>query len=215
VESKIFAAQLGVFAIFLSLSPGISARPGQTDTATPSPPKHVMAGPQKVAGSPNFAEVTPRLYRGGQPGIKGIAALKKMNMDIVVDMRGGHNKKEQAELEKRGMRYVSIPWHCPVPRDKPFARFLKLIQQNSKKKIFVHCRLGDDRTGMAIAAYRMADEGWSAEEAMTEMKRFGFTRAHHAICPTLAHYERTFPHRLKTSPAFKELQSSGASSRPD
>jgi protein tyrosine phosphatase (PTP) superfamily phosphohydrolase (DUF442 family) len=205
VISKTFAAQLGVFAIFLSLSTGVSARPRQADSATTSVPKRVLGVPHTVAGIPNFAEVTPRLYRGGQPGVKGIAALKKMDMDIVVDMRGGHNRKEQAALEKHGMRYVSIPWHCPFPRDKPFAQFLKLIQQNPKKKIFVHCRLGDDRTGMAIAAYRMADEGWSAEEAMTEMKRFGFTRTHHVICPTLAHYERTFPHRLKTSPAFKEL----------
>jgi hypothetical protein len=208
VISKTFATPLWAFAIFLSLSAGNSARPRQADTATTAAPKRVMGVPQSIAGIPNFAEVTPRLYRGGQPGIKGIAALKKMDMDIVVDMRGGHNRKEQAELEKHRMRYVSIPWHCPLPRDKPFARFLKLIQQNPKKKIFVHCRLGDDRTGMAIAAYRMADEGWSAEEAMTEMKRFGFTRAHHLICPTLAHYEKTFPHRLKTSPAFKELQSS-------
>jgi protein tyrosine phosphatase (PTP) superfamily phosphohydrolase (DUF442 family) len=213
VISKIFAAQLGVFAIFLSLSPDISWRPPQADTATTSPPKHVMAVPRRVAEVPNFAEVTPRLYRGGQPGIQGIVALKQMGMDIVVDMRGGHNRKEQAELEKRGMRYVSIPWHCPLPRDKPFARFLELIEQNSKKKIFVHCRLGDDRTGMAVAAYRMAEEGWSAEEAMKEMKRFGFTRAHHAICPTLAHYAKTFPHRLRTSPAFKELRPSGTSSR--
>ena len=33
----------------------------------------------------------------------------------------------------------------------------------------------------------------------------GFTRAHHAICPTLAHYEKDFPHRLRTSSAFKDL----------
>jgi hypothetical protein len=195
------------------MSSGVSARPHQADAATTMAPRRAMAVPEKIAGIPNFAEVSPRLYRGGQPDLKGIAALHKMDMDIVVDMRGGHNRKEEEELKRRGMRYVSIPWHCPLPRDKPFARFLELIQENPKKKIFVHCRLGDDRTGMAIAAYRMADEGWSAEEAMTEMKSFGFTRMHHAICPTLAHYERTFPHRLKTSPAFKELKSPGASPR--
>jgi hypothetical protein len=35
-----------------------------------------------------------------------------------------------------------------------------LIQENPQEKIFVHRRLGDDRTGMAMAAYRMAIEGW-------------------------------------------------------
>jgi tyrosine-protein phosphatase SIW14 len=166
-----------------------------------------MGTSRKVPGIPNFAEVTPRLYRGGQPDLKGIDALEKMNVNIVIDMRGGYNKEEEEEtLKKRGMQYVAVPWHCPLPKDKPMAHFLQVIQENPEKIIFVHCRLGDDRTGMAIAAYRMAEEGWSADEAMHEMKAFGFTRSHHAICPTLAHYEKSFPERLKTSPAFQELK---------
>jgi len=69
----------------------------------------------------------------------------------------------------------------------------------------VHCRLGDDRTGMMIAAYRMAVEGWSADDAMLEMQHFGFTRAHHFICPRLGPYEQAFPSRLKSDPVFKDL----------
>jgi protein-tyrosine phosphatase len=107
---------------------------------------------------------------------------------------------------RSGMQYVAIPWHCPFPADPVFARFLKLIQDNPGKKVFVHCRLGNDRTGMAIAAYRMAEEGWSADEALEEMKMFGFTTAHHVICPTLSFYEKHFPDHLKTNPAFKDLQ---------
>jgi hypothetical protein len=41
---------------------------------------------------------------------------------------------------------------------------------------------------------------------MNEMRTFGFAGMHHAICPGLAHYEHTFPHRLKTSPAFQDLK---------
>jgi tyrosine-protein phosphatase SIW14 len=191
----------------------VSAGPQQTDTpasynssSSVSVPKHSPATLQKAAGIKNFAQVTPKLYRGGQPGIAGAQLLKKTGIDIVVDMRGGLNKRERATVQKLGMEYVSIPWHCPFPSDKPFATFLKLIQENPEKKIFVHCRLGNDRTGMAVAAYRIAEEGWSADEAMNEMKVFGFTYGHHWICPTLARYEKSFPHRLKTSPAFKDLQ---------
>ncbi len=70
----------------------------------------------------------------------------------------------------------------------------------------MHCRLGDDRTGMAVASYRMAEEGWSADEAMKEMKTFGFSAVHRAMCPGLADYEESFPERLKKDQAFKELQ---------
>jgi protein tyrosine phosphatase (PTP) superfamily phosphohydrolase (DUF442 family) len=177
----------------------ISAGPLQADNSTSSLSKHSIGTGQLAAGIPGFAEVTPSLYRGGQPDLTSMKTLKKMGVDIVVNMRGGRNRYEEAEVRKLGMQYFSIPWHCPFPPDKPFARFLKLIEDKPGKKVFVHCRLGDDRTGMAVAAYRMAEQGWSAEEAMNEMKAFGFTRTHHWICPALASYERGFPKRLKTS----------------
>ena len=55
---------------------------------------------------------------------------------------------------------------------------------------------------MMVAAYRMAEEDWTADEAMNEMKSFGFTRTHHFICPGLASYEKHFPDHLKNNAAF-------------
>jgi hypothetical protein len=59
---------------------------------------------------------------------------------------------------------------------------------------------------MMIAAYRMAMRGWSADEAMNEMKQFGFSEAHHFICPGLAGYERSFPERFKKNKGFDEVR---------
>ena len=213
VMSNLLFARVIAVALLLTSALCVSADPQQADapasdnsSSSVSVPKHSPATLQKAAGIKNFAQVTPKLYRGGQPGIAGARSLKKTGIDIVVDMRGGLNKREKATVQELGMQYISIPWHCPFPSDKPFATFLKLIQENPEKKIFVHCRLGNDRTGMAVAAYRMAEQGWSADEAMNEMKVFGFTYGHHWICPPLARYEKSFPHRLKTSPAFKDIQ---------
>jgi tyrosine-protein phosphatase SIW14 len=171
-----------------------------------SPPTQRQMGSRKdYVGLPNFAEVSPTLSRGGQPGVDGLKALKKMGVTIIVDMRGSKSSHEQVAVQKLGMKYVAIPCHCPFPSDAIFARFLRLIKNNPRKKIFVHCRLGDDRTGMAIAAYRMADQGWSAEDALREMEEFGFTGPHHMICPTLHSYEKRFPKHLKDNPLFKDL----------
>ena len=161
---------------------------------------------RKVKGIGNFGEVTPTLFRGAQPNHEGLKALAKMGIDIVVDTRGNRDKSEGKEVRHDGMRYVSIPWHCPFPHDDVFAKFLKLLRENPGKKVFVHCRLGDDRTGMMVAAYRMADEHRTADEAMLEMQHFGFSRAHHVICPRLASYEHSFPERLRSDPAFRELR---------
>jgi protein tyrosine phosphatase (PTP) superfamily phosphohydrolase (DUF442 family) len=154
----------------------------------------------------NFAQVSPNLLRGGQPSDKGLAELKKMGVSIIVDMRTGVRNSEKGKVTKMGMQYLAIPWHCPFPRDPAFAEFLKVIEDNPQKKVFVHCRLGDDRTGMAVAAYRMAEQGWSADQAMREMQQFGFDWTHHAICPGLAGYEKGFPQRLRKEKAFKDLR---------
>jgi protein tyrosine/serine phosphatase len=154
---------------------------------------------------PNFAQVTPNLYRGGQPSEKGLKKISEMGINIIVDVRGA-GKAERKQAGELGMQYVAIPWHCPFPKDDVFAKFIALVRSNPNKKIFVHCRLGDDRGGMMIASYRMAEQGWTAKKAMTEMQDFGFTGSHHFICPGLASYEEKFPERFKTSPAFDGLR---------
>ena len=171
-----------------------------------SPKTRAMGQKLEEKGVPNFGEVTPTLYRGGLLNTTGLKALAKMGISVVVDTHA-NDESEEKEARKLGMKYVAIPWHCPWPHDEVFAKFLKVVHENKGKKIFVHCRLGDDRTGMMVAAYRMAEEGWTADEAMNEMKMFGFTRSHHFICPGLASYEKSFPERLKQSPVLAEERS--------
>jgi tyrosine-protein phosphatase SIW14 len=176
-----------------------------TNQGTKSPAARAIGEKLLEKGVPNFGKVTPTLYRGGLPSSTGFKALAGMGVKIVVDTHAA-SPSEEKEVKKLGMQYVAIPWHCPNPKDEVFARFLKLLHENKGKKIFVHCRLGDDRTGMMTAAYRIAEEGWSADEAMLEMKAFGFSTVHHFMCPGLASYEKEFPDRLKTNPAFEGLK---------
>ena len=158
--------------------------------------QHNSAKKLKLTGVPNFGEVTPFLYRGAQPSPQGFQGLAAMGIDIVVDARLSHKGSEKKIVTAAGMQYISIPWHCMFPKDKTMAQFLAVVRENPKKKIFVHCRLGDDRTGMMIAAYRMAVDNWTAEEAWTEMMQFGMNRE---ICFPLIKYERKFPERLKNN----------------
>ncbi len=166
-----------------------------------------------LAGMRNFGEVAPNLYRGGQPTAEGFAGLAKMGINIVVDLRG-NRRQEREEVTRLGMQYEPIPWHCPHPRDAVFAHFLTLLRKNPDAKVFVHCLLGDDRTGMTIAAFRMVEQGWTAEEAKHEMEFFGFSAGHHLLCPGLAGYEERFPHIYRTSPVFESLRSTPSTLGP-
>ena len=169
------------------------------------PSQHSMGTRKNSVGLPNFGEVTPNLFGEGSPELMGSKTLKEMGVSIVVDMRSGPERsRENSGRRNWGCSTFRFHGIVPFPTDEAFAQFLKVVEENPQKKIFVHCRLGDDRTGMAVAAYRMADEGWSAEEALDEMEKFGFDWKHHMICPTLERYERSFPERLKKSEAFKD-----------
>ena len=166
--------------------------------------QHTRGQHLKAKGIPNFGQVTPTLYRGGQPSAEGFEKLAHMGINIVVDT--GRSKRDETLIKNLGMVYVSLPWYCPFPKDEVFARFIKITRENAGKKIFVHCRLGKDRTGMMIAAYRMGEQGWTAKEAMREMHEFGFRGLHHLMCPGLARYEKNFPGRLQNNPMFENLR---------
>ena len=193
--------------VITSVAFAFSANAGQPQTEGPekASPLHSIATRLNGKGIPNFGKVTANLYRGGQPAADGLVALKNLGVDVVIDLRGSASDTEQAAVTKLGMQYISIPSHCPFPSDKPWATFLKVMRENRGKKVFVHCRLGDDRTGLAIAAYRLSEDHWSVEEARHEMRVFGFTGVHHAICMGMDKYVKGLPERLKTSPEFRDL----------
>lgn len=194
------AAALLLFCLFaVTLSYAGDSTPGISAST-----QHRIGDHKKAPGLPNFGQVTPNLFRGAQPDRHGYRTLQGMGINIVVDMRG--DASEQSAVEKLGMQYVAITWNAHSPSDEVIARFLSIVEENPDKKIFVHCHAGVDRTGMAIASYRMAREGWSSNEAMKEMQLFGFNGFHHLRFPALVRFEKEFPEHLKTGSAFQQLQ---------
>lgn len=189
----------GVIALF------VSAHAQPRTAKAPSSINRAPARRLDIEGIPNAAEVTSHLYRGGVPSTRALQTLSNMGINIVIDLRG-RNEGEKREVTSLGMQYIPLPWHCPFPKDAVFARFLTILRDNPEKKVFVHCRLGDDRAGMMIAAYRMAEQNWTAQQAMKEMELYGFTFSHRFICPALASYEAHFPERFKTNSAFRVLR---------
>jgi tyrosine-protein phosphatase SIW14 len=198
LASQIVRRRLTTLAIlavlFLPAAPQLQSQPSASDGQVP-------AKRATLLGVKNFGEVTPFLYRGAQPSQAGFKALAGMGVDIVVDTRLSGQDWERKIVTGLGMRYVSIPWHCLFPKDKKIAQFLTVLRNNPKKKVFVHCRYGDDRTGMMIAAYRMAVENWTAEQARKEMQRFGY---HRTLCFPLGPYEKDFPDHLRKNSLLRE-----------
>lgn len=143
-----------------------------------------------------------RLVPRWQPTPDGLRTLAKMGVDIIVDGRFTGAERERQEANRLGMRFASLPWHRLFPRDEVFAKFVKLLQDNRGKKLFVHCRFGDepyreDRRRVSNGRARVAVG--RGEEAN------GTRLASIAWLPSLERYERSFPEPLKNEPDFESL----------
>ena len=164
----------------------------------------------KIAGVRNAGKVSDALLRAAQPSAQGLAELKKLGVTTIVDLRGNNRPVgwERAQAEALGMRFINIPvrgWS--PPGNAQVAEFLKLFQQDPAQKVFVHCYYGDDRTGVMVAVYRIAQQNWTADQTLAEMNSFGF---HYRLYRSMKSYVHKFPADYAADPIFAPLHTATA-----
>lgn len=123
----------------------------------------------------NFGCVNEAFYRGAQPQEKDYAALAAMGIKTIIDLQRDGKSEEQASVEAQGMKFYRIGMS---DRSQPSAEqaelFLKIVNDPANQPVFVHCAGGRHRTGAMSAIYRITHDGWSADQAFLEMKRYDF-----------------------------------------
>lgn len=142
----------------------------------------------------NFLKVNKWLYRGPQPGEKGIKELKKQGIRVIINLKQDKNsklEKYEKEASDQGIKYHNVPFNhfadyalgdCEKLKKhsekniKKVKEIFKIIDGSVKKKkpVYIHCRHGEDRTGMIVAVYRVKKQGWPAEKAIEEWKSLGY-----------------------------------------
>jgi tyrosine-protein phosphatase SIW14 len=197
---------------FLAIFCGVVSSPLPGQEKTPAPLLHSAASDPAygeklhIAGIPNAGKINDKLYRGAQPKQAGLVELKKLGITTIVDLRRDDPQKAERERQQAaalGMRFVYIPvsgWG--PPSEEQVAQFLELFRNDPKPKVFVHCRFGDDRTGMFVATYRMAVDQWTLKQAMGEMYFFGFNGFWH---PSMKRFIQEFPEHMRSSSALAPL----------
>ena len=167
-----------------------------------------IATGQKISiGSiPNAGKINESLFRGAQPAAAGLEQLKHLGVTTVVNLRSWEHavNSEREKAQALGLHFINIPvsgW--APPSDEQVAQFLSLFHNAPRKKIFVHCKFGDDRTGVMVAVYRIAENHWTAEQAIQEMRFFGF---HYHWHPSMESYVRKFPAKFASDPVFATLR---------
>lgn len=123
----------------------------------------------------NFGQVNENYYRGGQPTVSDFRTLKRMGVKTVIDLQKDGNFQEASWVQDAGMQYHKIPLKSTHPANAEQTQyFLKLVNDPVNWPVYVHCAGGRHRTGEMTAIYRITKDSWNADQAFTEMKRYGY-----------------------------------------
>ena len=135
----------------------------------------------KVANSCVVSEQT--LWRGARPNPEAAAALVALGVKTVVSLellQDDRNAFETAAISGRDAREIQYfqlrDWEplvllAPGTVDDHVAHFLA-IARTQPKPIYVHCRSGQNRTGIMVAAYQVFN-GADIEATISEMEKYG------------------------------------------
>ena len=126
-------------------------------------------------GIKNFGCINENFYRGAQPRERDYADLFAAGVKTVIDLQQDGEASEQRLVEDAGMKFYRIGLSdSSWPTPEKAAQFLKLVNDPANQPVFIHCHGGKHRAGVMTAIYRMTHDGWSADRAYTEMKKYDF-----------------------------------------
>lgn len=153
------------------------------------------------------------LYRCGQPTPAQLAELiDQYHLRTVVSLRGTRDEDdpdaweqdERAICAARGVSFITIPCnHKNPPTPAQAQQFLNLCRDPAARPVLVHCRLGQQRTLLFCALYRVHIDGLDPADAEREMDQLGFgahKRRHQKLLTTFRHLARTTPLPLRAGP---------------
>jgi protein tyrosine/serine phosphatase len=150
----------------------------------------------------NFGQMDDRFFRGGQPKENEYKELAALGIKTIIDLRDDPEEYEKRQAEANGMRYVHLPMIAKqYPKPETVAEFLKLVDDPSTGKFFVHCAGGRHRTGVMGAVYRFNHYKWNFDQVYSEMKKYDFyTRwGHGDFKKFVEDYAQDFQNRTTTT----------------
>ena len=123
----------------------------------------------------NFGQMDERFFRGAQPKENDYQQLAALGIKTVIDLQIETKDYEKRKVEALGMKYINIPMSDKdYPETDKIAEFLKLVDDPSTGKFYVHCAGGRHRTGVMGAVYRFNRYNWNYDQVYAEMKKYDF-----------------------------------------
>ena len=123
----------------------------------------------------NFGQMDDRFFRGGQPKQDEYKELAALGITTVIDLQDDPTSYEKQNVEALGMKYINIPMSDKdYPETAKIDQFLKLVNDPTTGKFYIHCAGGRHRTGVMGAVYRFNHYNWNYDQVYAEMKKYDF-----------------------------------------
>jgi protein-tyrosine phosphatase len=134
-----------------------------------------LLGAKYGVSNPYQLKVDDTVTRGSEPDL---SKVKQQGIKRVVNWQKENDDRHKASALSLNELYLPVLDNTP-PTPRQLKRFLDFVVDAARhgQKVFVHCLTGRGRTGVAIAAYRMALYGWNPQQALDEAIKVGGTTA--------------------------------------
>ncbi|WP_456024760.1 phosphatase domain-containing protein [Pseudomonas protegens] len=125
----------------------------------------------------NLFQMSPTLYRSALPDGGAVPLLKNLKVATVINFLP---EADSNWLSEPGINQVQLPYRTNHVDDADVLKTLRAIQSaEASGPVLMHCKHGSDRTGLMAAMYRVVVQGWSKEDALSEMTQGGFGESGH------------------------------------
>lgn len=134
---------------------------------------------QTFADAPitRYYQISPGMTRGARPTIEGLQFLARAGVKTILNLEDDMKQVswETEEAAKLGMKVISTPmsgfWR---PKNHQVNVSLETMTNTNLYPLFVHCKHGEDRTGLITGLFRVFYQHRDAEASYHEMLDHGF-----------------------------------------
>lgn len=120
----------------------------------------------------NLYRMQPDLYRSALPKANQQGELQRLKIATVINF---YQRSDAEWLSDPSIRLIHQPLHADRVDDADVLQALRSIREaQALGPVLIHCKHGQNRTGLIAAMYRIVYQGWSKQQAIAEMRGGGF-----------------------------------------
>lgn len=123
----------------------------------------------------NYLDIPTLFATSGQPSEAQFQLMQQAGYDTVINLAPNSVLEnavvnERAVLTRLGMKYIHLPVNFQKPTDADFADFVRSLEENADRKVWVHCA-ANMRVSAFTYRYRRSVLGVDAAVAKADMQK--------------------------------------------